>query len=646
MKKILLLLSLTLVATVVKAQQTTYSQELLYRPYGDNLMVVPVITNADGSQIIGDYKGAMVIPETVEGKTVVAIDAFTFKNCTELTEITIPSTVTLSGKQAFYGCSSLKKLTLEDSDEEIVFVHDVDDYQTARYWEFAALEEVYVGRNFRHVNLNGEQGDPFSEPFSYHPSLKSVVFGEKVTRINEGAFGWIHTLETVSFGAGLVTIEKDAFQGSELLSSSLHFPSTLKFIGEYAFYGTSVPEVIIPNSVDEICHYALSIGTLKYVVFEDGETPIRLGVGNMDGVAPGPFGTPMFSSGGRQILEEAYIGRPVESEWPNLFYGNATIKKVTLGDNAIGLSDSYFAYCENLETVVLGKNINRVGDNAFGGCKKLKTLNLPEGITYIGNSAFAGCESLTDIKLPSTLSYIGAYAFTNMGLNEIIIPQSVEEIGEYGVSNGALQRILIEDGDYPLTMLHADGSVFMNCNQIEEAYVGRDINTDIFHGNESLKTIIFGDKVTSINASFCENAPLETIVIGSSVMSIGEKAFAALWEDSSKLKEIFSRAANPPSCGEETFLNVNKQDCKLNVPGATVEAYKTADGWKDFFNVDPIADINDDRESNVTDVVTLISCIAKNDFTSISRETADVNGDGEVNVTDVVTLILMIATTK
>ena len=82
------------------------------------------------------------------------------------------------------------------------------------------------------------------------------------------------------------------------------------------------------------------------------------------------------------------------------------------------------------------------------------------------------------------------------------------------------------------------------------------------------------------------------------------------------------------------------------MPGATVEAYKTADGWKDFFNVDPIADINDDRESNVTDVVTLISCIAKNDFTSISRETADVNGDGEVNVTDVVTLILMIATTK
>ena len=57
-----------------------------------------------------------------------------------------------------------------------------------------------------------------------------------------------------------------------------------------------------------------------------------------------------------------------------------------------------------------------------------------------------------------------------------------------------------------------------------------------------------------------------------------------------------------------------------------------------------VVDFNEDGDMNVTDVVTLISCIAKNDFTSVSKEAADVNGDGEVNVTDVVTLIIMIAT--
>ena len=190
-------------------------------------------------------------------------------------------------------------------------------------------------------------------------------------------------------------------------------------------------------------------------------------------------GTAMFSSGGGQPLEEAYVGRPVESEWPDLFHGNATIKKVTLGKHAIGLSNSYFENCTSLETVVLGENINRIGDLAFFGCAKLKTVNLPEGITSIGHSAFTGCESLTGIKLPSTLTYIGDYAFTNMGLTKIVIPKRVEEIGVEGVSNWLLQTVVIEDGTTPLKMGHADvGSVFLNCKKLEKAYVGRNINTD------------------------------------------------------------------------------------------------------------------------------------------------------------------------
>ena len=55
-----------------------------------------------------------------------------------------------------------------------------------------------------------------------------------------------------------------------------------------------------------------------------------------------------------------------------------------------------------------------------------------------------------------------------------------------------------------------------------------------------------------------------------------------------------------------------------------------------------VGDINNDGEVNVTDVVTLISYIAKNDFSSVDKNSLDLNGDGNVDVTDVVTLILMI----
>ena len=104
------------------------------------------------------------------------------------------------------------------------------------------------------------------------------------------------------------------------------------------------------------------------------------------------------------------------------------------------------------------------------------------------------------------------------------------------------------------------------------------------------------------------------------------------------------------------FELVDKSTCVLYVPRGSREAYALAVGWGDFQNIeehDDVSsgtvlqgDINNDKEVNVTDVVTLISYIAKNDFSSVDKNSLDLNGDGNVDVTDVVTLILMIATLK
>lgn len=119
MRKTLLLLLTAFVASLANAASVNYSTELLYNTSGDGLMVVRQIVHSDGSVTIGDYRGDMVIPELVNGVKVVAIDAGTFKDCTDLTGISIPSSVVYSGQGAFYGCTSLKKLRLEDSDQEL-----------------------------------------------------------------------------------------------------------------------------------------------------------------------------------------------------------------------------------------------------------------------------------------------------------------------------------------------------------------------------------------------------------------------------------------------------------------------------------------------------------------------------------------------
>ena len=46
----------------------------------------------------------IVIPSTIDGKTVITLGTGALRDCTTLTKITIPNTITGIGPNAFYGC--------------------------------------------------------------------------------------------------------------------------------------------------------------------------------------------------------------------------------------------------------------------------------------------------------------------------------------------------------------------------------------------------------------------------------------------------------------------------------------------------------------------------------------------------------------
>ena len=91
-----------------------------------------------------------------------------------------------------------------------------------------------------------------------------------------------------------------------------------------------------------------------------------------------------------------------------------------------------------------------------------------------------------------------------------------------------------------------------------------------------------GNSVTSIgDYAFYKCSGLTSVTIGNSVTSIGGYAFYGC----SGLDKIIVLAKNPPACGGEVFDDVNKQNCKLIVPRESLEAYKAADTWKNFYNI-------------------------------------------------------------
>ena len=428
--------------------------------------------------------------------------------------------------------------------------------------------------------FNEEKGVAY---FAYRCTRRDVMDTEWLRDQDPSVYyGDIVIPETVN-GYTVEGIWEFAFDGCTNLKS-VTLPSTIKTIGAYAFWGCSITEITIPSSVEVIGDYGLSGNNLKKVILEDGSKTLKVGYGRSDG-----NGYPLFGGNALQQLEEAYVGRRVESQWPDLFHGNETLKKLTLSDNVLSVPDSYCESCPNLETVVLGKNINNIGNAAFFGCEKLSSINLPQGLISIGVASFEHCGALTNVTLPSTLKTIGIEAFYDAALQELTIPASVDEIGDYAlVTQNTLKRVIIEDSENALFIgtnswapMFGEGG-----NIIEEAYIGRNIESDLFHGNQTLKKITFGDKVTSIYASYCEGTPLETLIIGTSVKSIGESAFSAFWEESAKLSTIYSYATTPPACADDNvFNNINKQTCKLYVPRGTVDDYKAAKTWKDFFNI-------------------------------------------------------------
>ena len=100
--------------------------------------------------------------------------------------------------------------------------------------------------------------------------------------------------------------------------------------------------------------------------------------------------------------------------------------------------------------------------------------------------------------------------------------------------------------------------------------------------NLTLTKAVIKDGVTGIGAyAFYECRGLTSVTIPASVTSIVEGAFA----NCVGLEKIESLAENPPTCGDFVFYGVDKNKCVLTVPGKSINAYKAAEGWKDFLQI-------------------------------------------------------------
>lgn len=288
-----------------------------------------------------------------------------------------------------------------------------------------------------------------------------------------------------------------------------------------------------------------------------------------------------------------------------------------------------FNNSDRLTTIIIPDGVTEISAYAFNNCEELVQVEMPNSVTIIGDRAMSHLPKLTSIVLPNQLKSIGANAFSNCDIvTEIHIPDSVEELGASVLfNNDCLQKItgkLASDDnrfliinnivnsfapagitrcEIPQGVVSIGDDVFRGCNELTEIIIpssvqsfglrvfwGTQISTieipngvtilplALFDSCTSLKTIILPESIIEIGRSvFASCRELESITIPEGVQHIRSNAFG--W--CSKLTSIYCKPTIPTSVASDTF-QYTPDELKVYVPVGSGEAYKSAEGWKDF----------------------------------------------------------------
>ncbi len=291
----------------------------------------------------------------------------------------------------------------------------------------------------------------------------------------------------------------------------------------------------------------------------------------------------------------------IEHLQEHAFSGLKQLTTVSLPNSITDIGASVFTGCDHLQTINLPNNLTEIKIYTFQFCKSLTSITLPAGLTFISNYAFNGCESLESITFPATLEAIGQEAFQDCyEIKSLDIPEGVTSIGLDAFRNCknlttvTIPRSVTNFG-FPFTGCDAITTLHISCRDVSGTYSNSlttlmlgegvvSIYQNAFAGCTKLKSVEFPNTTNSIGEkSFYGCSSLSSIVLPESLYGIADNAFVGC----TSLKSVTCLASTPPSypVSYPAFDTVTLEQGTLYVPSASVDAYKSTDGWKEFKNI-------------------------------------------------------------
>lgn len=211
---------------------------------------------------------------------------------------------------------------------------------------------------------------------------------------------------------------------------------------------------------------------------------------------------------------------------------------ITIPGTVESISSSAFEKRNKITGVTIKTGVKRIGDFAFGNCKNIKYISLPDTITQIGVEAFKGCDKITSFKLPKNTTTLGHNFLQGKNLKSISVAKGNKKfIAEDNILyNKTKTTLCLVPGKtsgkviIPKTVKTIRSYAFSDCTNV----TGVEFNTKLttigsyaFYKCTRLKKITLNDNVTNINeAAFSGCCGLTKITLGENLEYIGTNAFS------------------------------------------------------------------------------------------------------------------------